>query len=667
MITGKIKIGVIGSNKLISCALKVANHQEKEIEVALSGLDEAVPIGQRMEKDGIEVIVTRRGTAYLLRKVLTIPILSIPTTYHELLSTAKEAAALGRRVLLTAFIDKPKDIHVLEKIFKIKILTISFMDAKSLEKAIIWGKSKGCKVIIGGGVAIKIAEKHGLKGVELSISEEAMASILEDAKSVALSRGEEQEKALMYRAIIDSVSEGIIAIDPNGCIITMNKAAKNFFNTPADSALGKPIAEFIPNAPLLKVMKRQIPLLNQVERINQDQFVVNHHPILDGQKTIGGISTLKDISNVMEAENEVRRSFAKRLVSKYTIDDFIYRSRVMGEVIEKVRKFAPVDSTVLLCGETGTGKEILSHSIHSLGKRCKGPFVSINCAALPEQLLESELFGYEEGAFTGSRRGGKTGLFELAHRGTIFLDEIGATFLNVQSRLLRVLQEKEIMRIGGELLIPVDVRVIAATNQDLSRKVQTGQFREDLFFRLNTLTIFIPPLRERMDDLPLLIAELSKRTARRYGLMPIVIPIDYIQKLMLYPWPGNVRQLSNFIERLVLLSGNTFKPEVFEELQRELISYSGKQGFNPTPPAMNAVSSYIRTKARDAEAKIIIQALEQANFNKSEAAKKLGISRTTIWRKLKEIECHSPISPIEGLAPIKAPVSSREGDSLPIV
>jgi transcriptional regulator with PAS, ATPase and Fis domain len=292
---------------------------------------------------------------------------------------------------------------------------------------------------------------------------------------------------------------------------------------------------------------------------------------------------------------------------------------------------------VLIIGATGTGKEIIAHSIHNLSRRARGPFVSINCGAISGDLLESELFGYEEGAFTGSRRGGKAGLFELAHNGTIFLDEIGDAPKRVQTRLLRVIQEKEIMRIGGDCLIPVNVRIIAATNKDLNNEVASGRFREDLFFRLNILHLFIPPLRDRIEDLPLLISRLICRKARKNQLLPVTVPQRCLDQLARLDWPGNVRQLSNFLDRLIILCEGTFSDKIFNELFTELVEYSLAQpDAAAKPPA--GLKNMMKEKSRGEEARIILTAFEACGFNKDLTAKHLGISRTTLWRKLKALD-----------------------------
>ena len=332
-------------------------------------------------------------------------------------------------------------------------------------------------------------------------------------------------------------------------------------------------------------------------------------------------------------ENEVRRNFAKGLVAKYTIKDLIHSSSAMRDIVKKAVRYASSDSTILLNGETGTGKEILAQSIHNMGRRAKGPFVSINCAAIPDQLLENELFGHEEGAFTGSRKGGKIGLFELAHTGTIFLDEIASTPPNVQASLLRVLQEKKVMRIGSDRLIPIDVRVIAASNRNLVEEVRSGRFREDLFFRLNVLIINMPPLRERIEDLEIIVSDLMKRISHKYSMKPISIPDHHIRKLMRYPWSGNIRQLENFIERLLLLSDSVFDPDIFDELFRELETHN--------VAAPNVRAQAVRRHAIDmreyTQEKIINEVLLDAKFCKKKAAQMLGISRTTLWRKMKTL------------------------------
>ena len=632
----KIRIGFIGSTgNFLECAGRLTPPEEFEAHFAQAGLDEAIPIGQRMEQQGVEVVVSRRGTGHLLRENLSVPVLSVPLTSFELLSNIKEAARLGRKILLTAFRSEVTHVELLEELFDIEIVPGVFTDSNGLEDLILNGQRQGCQVVVGGGVTKSLANRHGLAAVEVQTSEDAMGSTIENARSAAFSYRREHEKSLRYQTIIDSISEGILAVDRHGRVTTINRVALNFLHLESDRALGRSIKNLSLPGTITKVMEEEKPQGNQLEKISRETYLVSHVPVMDGQEVIGGISTYRDIPNVMKAENEVRRSLAKRFVAKYHIGDLIHKSLVMKDLVRQAENFARTDSTVLLLGETGTGKELLAHSLHRLGPRRSGPFVSINCAALPDQLLESELFGHEEGAFTGSRRGGKPGLFELAHNGTIFLDEMGATPPNLQARLLRVLQEREVMRIGGDRLIPINVRVIAATNQNLGQEVLAGRFREDLFFRLDILTLKIPPLRERIEDLPLLVEALIER-ATPTGVKPLRLPPESQERLMRLAWPGNVRQLNNFIEKLVILSGNGFSRSIFNEIYRQLHDYRPNIKPDADHPA-EGLSDLVRRRVLEDEARLILRALEENAYNKTEAARHLGISRVTLWRKLKAL------------------------------
>jgi transcriptional regulator with PAS, ATPase and Fis domain len=318
-------------------------------------------------------------------------------------------------------------------------------------------------------------------------------------------------------------------------------------------------------------------------------------------------------------EERIRREiYSQGHVAKFGFGDIYGTSPSLTEAIDVARQYARVDSTVLIHGETGVGKELFAQSIHTAGSRGNGPFVAVNCAALPEALLESELFGYVEGAFTGARRKGKPGLFELAHRGTIFLDEISEIPLSLQGRLLRVLQEREVIRLGHDRVIPVDVRVLCATNRDLHRLVEDGNFRKDLYWRLNVLSLFIPPLRERRDDIvPLMHRFLGVPSAG--GHHGIAFSGDALSFLTQYPWPGNVRELRNLCERLTVLHiGKT----VDAAFLTHLMEYRGS-----TQPHRSGVKGM-----EDIE-----RALTQAGGKITRAAEILGVHRATLWRRCKRL------------------------------
>lgn len=636
----KPKLGIIASSgSLITLAQQIAFEQDDEISFVCKGLEAAVSTGRDMEQTGVEVIVSRGGTSHILRENLRIPVLSIPMTSQDILKSIQKAAALGNKIVLTTFHSKLDGIDIFENLFHIKLMQGVYHDTDSLENMLASAQSEGFEVVIGGGISMRLCKKYGLQGVELETAKETLVSIMEDAKNVAASKRLEQEKAQRYSCIIDAASEGIIAVDKYGAVTTMNKSARNILHLPDKDGKGKPITDYLPNTKAMEVLDTKKAIFNNIEKIHKTLYVSSHIPIKLKNEIVGAVSTFRDVPNVIKAENEVRRSFAKGLIAKYHIQDIIYKSPLMENVVHSARKFATSDLTLLITGETGTGKEIVAQSIHNLGSRKKGPFVSINCAALPEQLLESELFGHEEGAFTGARRGGKPGLFEIAHNGTIFLDEIGSTPTSVQGRLLRILQEKEVMRIGGDRLIPINTRVIAATNKDLVEEVQKKNMREDLFFRLNVLSIHIPPLRDRLEDIPLLAKELIRRI-NKPGATTFQIPDSYIDKLMKYAWPGNIRQLENFFERLSLLSDFEFNAELFDDLYQQYICYPPGQG-KPKKQKGLTLKQHMEIENQENENRIVWETLRRVNFSKTEAAKRLGISRTTLWRKLKNIDASS--------------------------
>jgi transcriptional regulator with PAS, ATPase and Fis domain len=631
----KLSVGAILSNQdLINKINRLAKIKFDQVHTGLvMGMDEAIPVGIDMENNGADVIIARRGTAEFLRERLHIPVLALMANPLDILITMKKAVMFGRQILITTFRKQLNGMEVLEEIFNVRIIQGVYHDSASLEQVIVAAKEKGVDVIIGGGVSMKYAHQCGLKGIELYISEEALAFTIEDALSVAGLNRQEQEKLQKYQCIVDSTPDAIISINRSGGTTTMNKAAKKLFNIGDDNPESHALIDFLPKSNMMKIFDTRQPLLNKLEKINGDLYLANHFPISVHHEVTGIVSIFRNAANVIKDENEVRRNFAKGLVAKYTIKDLIHSSSVMRDVVRKTMRYASSDSTIMINGETGTGKEILAQSIHNMGRRAKGPFVSINCAAIPDQLLENELFGHEDGAFTGARKGGKIGLFELAHNGSIFLDEIASTPPSVQASLLRVLQERKVMRIGSDRLIPIDVRVLAASNKNLVEEVRSGRFREDLFYRLNVLIINMPPLRDRIEDLEIIVSDLMKRISGKYGIRPISIPDHHIHKLKRYSWSGNIRQLENFIERLLLLSDSIFDSNVFDELFQELETHN----IADLKVYAQVVRQETAPKREYAENKVINEVLIDAKFCKKKAAQMLGISRTTLWRRMKTI------------------------------
>ncbi|MCG8643270.1 MAG: sigma 54-interacting transcriptional regulator [Desulfobacterales bacterium] len=636
----KIHIGVFASSE--SIREKVATFVAREdqfdrIDILTVVLEKAIPVGKKMEKKGVEVIISRRGTAYLLRENLTIPVITFPQSTISLLLSLQKASQIGEKILVPSFRNAISDQDMIENLLNVKIIQGLYSDQNSLDRVVQKGRDEGCNVVVGGNITRECAGRHGLNFVEITNSDEEIEATFETARSAALSVRQQRATARQYFSIINTASDGIIAVDPDGEITTINNAASRLLNLKPEDVHQQPITDVFPNTPIKEVLKTKEPIIDRIQKVALEQYIFNHYPVtLDGD-IIGAVSTFNRIDKVIQSENEVRRALTRGFVARYHIDDLIHQCRAMQDVVSMARQYAQTESTILLEGETGTGKEILAQSIHNLSHRAKAPCVTLNCAALPEQLLESELFGYVEGAFTGSKKGGKPGLFEIAHNGTIFLDEIDSTPESVQLRLLRVLQEREVRRVGGDRNIPVNVRVIASAGKDLGKSVHEEKFREDLYFRLNVLQIRIPAIRERREDIPLLLDYFSKKISLAYGLTTMDISQNYMERLIHYSWPGNVRQIRNFAERLVLNCHLGCSMDVLETLYSELISYLPDSKY---PPVLNQnevtdLKKELTAQKVSAEADIIRQALEDSRFNKSEAAKSLGMSRTTLWRKMK--------------------------------
>ncbi|GAB6194221.1 sigma 54-interacting transcriptional regulator [Desulfocastanea catecholica] len=638
-------IGVFISSLSIGDEIKkIAKEQKDTFQIFYKSLEGAIPVGKRMEQEGVEAIISRRGTAHLLRENLRIPVFSFPQSSLSILTSIKKAAdrlaeapEKNMKIFMPNFRNEISGLEIVEELLDVQFAQGVYFDSTSLGELILDASHQGFGAIVGGLATMGFAMKCGLMFQELITPKENIIETIENAKSAALSNREQKATTLRYQSIMDLASDGIISIDSKGLLTTINKKAKVVLNVGNEDVLGTPASGLITNVNLQRALQRQTSVQDKVEEIGSELFVYNQEPIIVKDHTVGVVSSFKEVANVMRAENKVRRTLTKGFVAKYILEDLIYCSAAMDKIVNTSKELAKTDSTILVMGKTGTGKEVIAQSVHNLSQRNKMPFVSVHCGALPEQLLESELFGYEEGAFTGSKKGGKLGLFEMAHQGTIFLDEIDSTSHSVQLRLLRVLQEKEVMRIGADRKIPVNVRVIAAAGKDLWSVVQDGKFRKDLFFRLNVLRITLPSLGERKEDISLLLKHFIQYHARIHGITPIELPQPYIDKLTDYSWPGNVRQLKHFAEQLLLNSNFQGCTASLDSLFADLSNIVDKEEVSSQKEIPEQVKENLKLSDPESEVETIHKALHKAQFSKAKAAKILGISRTTLWRKLKEL------------------------------
>lgn len=431
------------------------------------------------------------------------------------------------------------------------------------------------------------------------------------------------EAYLYMDSIVNSISHGIVSVDMKGIIRHYNKTARDMLHLEDKKHDNININKIIRVWPDIyeKISQGKSFMYEDVSFNKNNKYNISANPIFnDNKELIGVVLIINEIHSVMKLVNKY-----SNMLSKYTFDDLIYKSDIMKEIVEFSRGIADSPSTILIQGESGTGKEVLAQSIHNQSSRVNNPFIVINCGAIPKNLIESELFGYEEGAFTGAKRGGRPGKFELANGGTLFLDEIGEMPLDMQVNLLRVLQEGYINRVGGDKYIPIDVRIIAATNKNLIEEVDKGTFREDLYYRLSVIPIIMPPLRDRKEDLEPLIEHFLRIKASKLNKIIPHISQEHLDEIYSYEWKGNVRELENYIENIVNLDGkstiNIKNSEIYDK--------------NITVKRENSKNMYLCT-LEELEKKAIISCLKEYDKNISKTAKMLDVSRNTLYLKMKK-------------------------------
>ncbi|WJQ83955.1 sigma 54-interacting transcriptional regulator [Brevibacillus brevis] len=445
----------------------------------------------------------------------------------------------------------------------------------------------------------------------------------------------------MLQAIIQSSDEAISVVDQYGNGLLINPAYTRLTGFSQEDIIGKPATVDISEGDsmhmqVLKTKKavRGVPMKLGPKR---KDVVVNVAPVVVDGEMKGSVGVIHDVSEFkrLTEELESARRIIRNLEAKYSFADIIGYSESMQQAIEQAKKAASTPATVLLRGESGTGKELFAHAIHNESERKYNQFIRVNCAAISESLLESELFGYEEGAFTGARRGGKRGLFEEASGGTIFLDEIGELSMSMQVMLLRVLQEREVVRVGGTKPINIDVRVIAATHVNLEAAIGAGRFREDLYYRLHVVPIHIPPLRQRLEDIKPIAMHLLRKANLEYGRNVEELHEETLQMLLSYHWPGNVRELENVLGRAMIhmrINERIIMPEHLPPLERRIVSTKKEE-----VPQEDSTGTTLKEAVEKAERQHILRELAAAKGNRTLAAKRLGIAIRSLYYKMEKL------------------------------
>lgn len=602
-----------------------------ELETYEGAMEQAVDIMNSLKGPEVDAFVSQRGTAAFISAHTKVPVVTLDIGPMDILESCLEALKISRNIVVISK-ESLSGLDLLERALKVSITNTTVNSLADLKKKITDMQIHGNYCVVGGWSSITYAREVGMPGVFLRTSPESVREAFVRARDIAKLRREEKSKAFRLKAIMESVYDGIIAVNENGRVEVFNRSAEKILGLKAEQILGHDADAVIEDSRMGRVLKTKQSEIGEFQNIGDVRIITNRIPVLDGDNIIGAVATFQELSGVVLAERAVRKELTgSQFRAKFTLDDIIQVSPVMQERKNLAKNFASSDLTVFIYGPSGSGKEMFAQGIHKASRRAAQPFVAVNCAALPPSLLESELFGYEEGAFTGAKRKGKHGLFELAHGGTIFLDEVDSLPIELQGRLLRVLQEREVLRIGGESIILIDIRVIAATNSPPQCLLEEKKLRADLFYRLNVLYLELPPLAERIEDIPILCRQFLPS-----GFLDSAEWFkDILPFLERYSWPGNVRELYNFTQRLLFYRNVYQKEDAITLLQ--VIA----------PDILEKINSGhlrrrdLREEMACEEKERIASTLKNMGSVKK-AAERLGISESTLWRRIRKYrECQS--------------------------
>lgn len=585
-----------------------------------------------IEKMDADIIVARGITARAISKskpdshIITIPIGT--GDLFAALSLAKnksESCHIG--IIINEKLCKSEELL---SVIGCPVTVRTVQDQKEVHDAVMSLKTLGCNVFVGGLTMTNICKENSLEYVHIKTGYDAIVSAIRDSIDAAKSLERVKTRGNLLEVLLNNANYALFAINSYGVVIAANNQATTLFG--AASLEGKHIDSFYPKSNWSRTITTG-DVTEELRTIEGKQFLATQQILKVAMEASGVLYTYQNIEDIEKNEHKVRTQLRQKgLVARYFFNDIITQSSSMFQILEKAKRWSSTNGAVLLIGETGTGKELFAQSIHNNSRRKHEPFVAVNCAALPEHLLESELFGYTGGAFTGANREGKMGLFELAHKGTLFLDEIGEMPLVLQAKLLRVLQEKEVRKIGADNVIPIDVRVISAANCNIMEKVKKGTFRLDLFYRISLLSLQIPSLRERKEDIGILFRHFVELYCKRHHENTPTIRDSAIKVLQKFDWPGNIRELRNAAERLVILNRDE-EIGVFEIDQLDIgltdLLFNEALFFNQSK------NRHVFSFLSDDE---LYKEFLSSGLSREEFAQQAGISRTTLWRKFSKLE-----------------------------
>jgi len=610
--------------------------QIEELTIRLATMEAAVPVAKNLLADGVDIVIGGGGTGNLLAQTIGQPVVKFERDSLDLLMALRKARHLGTTVALTSFAKRIDGAEVYEELLGLKIRQVVFSSSLELSEGIEAAVREKCEVVVGGGVCRQIATSLGVQGVVVLPRETNILQTLKESRAIALARRKERRDFQELRTIIETSRDGLIVLDVEGRVKFANEAIVEILKPLiSNDGMVMPATE-LPSvlAPtgILATLETGEAQIDRVRRVGPIDLVVSSAPIKVDGVTVGVVGTLREATQIQNIDRKVREKlYAKGFVAKYSFSHIKGSSPFIQRVLQRARRFARSEAAIMIEGETGAGKELLAQSIHNASRRSEKPFLAVNCSALSDSLLESELFGYEEGAFTGARRGGKIGLFELAQGGSLFLDEVADISPALQLRLLRVIEEKEIMRLGGDRMVAVDVRIISSSQRELGPASVDGNFRRDLYFRLGTLKLVVPPLRERVSDIP----EIVKALFAKHGVRMGNIAPRICEALCQHPWLGNMRELESLVRTYIALAENEdFSEKLFLEVFDEMRTSSHASSQHSAPTA--SVGGALKDQVHQFEKMTVARVLKECDFNRSKAAERLGISLNSLWRKSRQ-------------------------------
>lgn len=605
----------------MACRLKVRTC------VAVSEFDNDVEVALHIiNTEKVKILATRGHAVHILRNVTAVPILSIEYSSENFFETLLPYQNTNMRVGHLCFPGQGLKFMRIARLLGLRGYRLEVEDRNNIAVALQKAREENIALLVGGYGLISKAKEQGFHAIPLlSENQESVYKVFLEAKHIIEMDALNIQRRDFINTVLNINPNIIIVIDKKNQITYANDKAKNEFERIDKQIIGINITQIFPKTDFTHIVHGNSRFSEAiiVKDIIKREFLLTVVDINIKENFDGYVISLTNIVDIQKNERKVRQSlYEKGKIHFFTFGDIVGESPAIRQAREMGMQFAESNSPVLLIGETGTGKEMFAQAIHVQNKRRESAFVSVNCAAVPENLLESELFGYEEGAFTGARKGGKTGLFELAHGGTLFLDEIGEMPLRLQSRLLRVLQDKVVTRLGSTRFVHVNVRIICATNRNIFDMARKGDFRRDLFYRINTLLLKIPPLCERKEDIRIIVHSYLRQLneGRR---KKVIMARSAIKKLEHNSWPGNVRELLHVVDRAVVMAR---RPVISaEDILFDADILGGESAF---PADCGTGGRGACADLRDV--------LQKCRYNKTLAAQTLGISRTTLWRRMRE-------------------------------